>query len=450
MPLAPMTRRPHALFVLAALFLATAPLAAQAPAAAAQTAPAGKLTIHFFDIGQGDSLLIVSPTGKTVLIDAGPPDCGPRLISRLKELVKQPLDLVIMTHPHADHMGAMAEAVQAVGAKRFLEPGFDHPSAGYKHLLEVMGSQVEQKLYTADPAKPQELIGISLGEGVKLWILWPRIGPKGEKIEEFLSDTRSDVNSNSVVTKLVYGKTAFLLVGDAEPDTEDYLLQKNIDLSSTVLKVGHHGGRHSSTAPFLAKVKPKAAVISVGVGNDYGHPGAETLARLAAVEARVFRTDQDGEVTAVSDGTTVRISTERHAEGSAPVAFEGETSAAVATGPIVAGERRVSQATLEDRKRYGKRPSKGHDDPEMTDKVPARDAGVPAVAAKAVIPQDVKERYPTPVADKQVHYVASRRSNVFHQLNCPAVATIKDANRLTFSTRAEAAKGRGPAEDCNP
>ena len=441
-----MTRRfpvLRALAVLAALFFATAALAGP-------PAPAGKLTVHFFDIGQGDSLLIVSPTGKTVLIDGGPPDCGPRLVARLKELVKQPFDLVIMTHPHADHLGALAEAVQAIGAKRFLEPGFDHPSAGYKHLLEVLGAQVEQKLFTADPTKPQELIGISLGEGVKLWLLWPRIGPKGEKVEEFLSDTRSDVNANSVVAKLVYGKTAFMLVGDAEPDTEDYLLQKNIDFTSTVLKVGHHGGRHSSTAPWLSKVKPKAAVISVGVGNDYKHPGAETLARLAAVGARVFRTDQDGEVTAVSDGTTVRISTERHTEGPAAVAFEGETGAAVATGPIVAGERKASQATLEDRKRYGKSKGTGADEPEMAEKAPGRDAGPPAVTVKAVVPQDIKERYPTPIADKQVHYIASRRSKVFHQVNCAAVATIKDANRLSFSSRAEAAKGREPAGDCNP
>jgi beta-lactamase superfamily II metal-dependent hydrolase len=445
-----MTRRSlplRALTLLAALWFATAAQAAPP----AQAASPGKLTVYFLDVGQGDSLLIISPTGKTVLIDGGPPDCGPKLVARLKELVKQPFDLVIMTHPHADHLGALAEAVQAIGAKRFLEPGFDHPSAGYKHLLEVMGGQVEQKLFTADPTKPQELIGISLGEGVKLWLLWPRIGPKGEKVEEFLSDTRSDVNANSVVAKLVYGKTAFMLVGDAEPDTEDYLLQKNLDLASTVLKVGHHGGRHSSTAAWLAKVKPQAAVISVGVGNDYKHPGAETLARLAAVQARVFRTDQDGEVTAVSDGATVRISTERHTEGPAAVAFEGLASPTVATGPIVAGERKPSQATLEDRKRYGK--SKGADEPAMTekaDKPESHDAKAPTVSVKAVVPQDVKERYPTPIADKQVHYVASRRSKVFHQVNCAAVATIKDANRLTFSLRADAAKGREPAGDCNP
>ncbi|MHB8875415.1 MAG: ComEC/Rec2 family competence protein [Myxococcaceae bacterium] len=454
-----MNRSPSALRPLrlvAALLLAlaagVATGAAPAPNAAPAAAPAGKLVVHFFDIGQGDAYLIVSPAGKTVLIDGGPPGFEPKLVARVKELVKGPLDLVILTHPHADHLAGIADVVQAVGAKRYLESGFDHPSAGYKRLLEVMGKEVEQKLFTADPGKPQDLIGIGLGEGVKLWLLWPRIGPRGEKVEEFLQGTRSDVNSNSVVAKLVYGKTAFLLMGDAEPDTEDYLLQKNIDFTSTVLKVGHHGGRHSSTAAFLARVKPKAALISCATGNDYGHPGAATLTRLAEVGAHVFRTDQDGEITAVSDGTTVRISSERHTEGSTPLRFEGETQPAVATGPILAGERRASQSTLEDQARYGKRP-KGATDAatEATARPHAvPDAGVQVAPVKAVVPLDVQERYPVPVGGGQLRYLASRRSKVFHQANCGAVATIKEANLLTFSSRAEAAKGRTPAADCNP
>jgi len=214
----------------------------------------------------------------------------------------------------------------------------------------------------------------------------------------------------------VYGKTAFLFPGDAEPDTEDYLLQKNVDFTATVLKVGHHGGRHSSTVPWLARIKPKVAVISVASHNDYGHPGKETLARLSDVGAVVFRTDENGEVTAVSDGATVSVTPER---GRPVLKIPGEIGPEVATGPILPGERHLSGASLADQKRYGKDPA---------------------------VPDRPTHSVPPPEAQ----FIASKRSHVFHKANCPAVAAIKDSNRIVYTSREAAIAERKPAEDCNP
>jgi competence protein ComEC len=382
---------------------------------------AGQLEIHYFDIGQGDAALIISPTGKTILVDGGPPEAGAHLAERVKALVKGPLDLVILSHPHRDHLGGIGDAVRAVGAKAFLDPHFDQPSEGYRDLLSLMGSKAESYLGPADPARPEELTHIAIGDDAKIWLLWPRIGPGGEKIEPFLEGTRSDANSNSVVFKLVYGKTAFLFVGDAEPDTEDYLIQKNIDLTSTVLKVGHHGGRHSSTTPWLDKVKPRVAVISCAAQNDYGHPGKETLVRLASAGASVFRTDQNGEVTVTSDGQTVTVTPER---GRAMAKIPGTIAPEVATGPILPGERKLSDASLDSQKRYGRSTSRREEPPP---------------------PQVIRS---APPADAV--FIASKRSKVFHSAGCPAVAAIKDTNRMIFKTREDAAVDRRPAEDCHP
>lgn len=435
----------------------------------------GKLQIYFFDIGQGDGSLIITPSGKTILVDAGPQDGAQHLALRLRQLVKGKLDLTVLSHPHADHLGGMVEALSAVGTKRFLDPGFDHPSKSYRELLEWVGDNVGQVMNPIpDPNHPNDLITIGVDTGITMTILWPR-----KPVEPFLDGTRSDPNSNSIVFKLTYGKTAFLFVGDAEPDTEDVLIQKNIDFTSTVLKVGHHGGRHSSTEPFLAKVKPKIAVIQVGLHNDYGHPSDAAMDRLKAVGAEIFRNDQDGEIKVVSDGTNVTVTTERKHDGT-PFVVKGESRMQVATGPILPSERHLSEATLEDQKRFGSSKNKPDDSvvlPGLQHVAAGRDLGgntrgaaystkedkapvteqvvvkkAPEKSPDELIPDEVKERYAVPVkgTDRQVKYVAARGSSVFHMANCTAAEEIKGKNRLQFWSRSEAAKARKPAEDCNP
>ncbi|QSQ23912.1 MBL fold metallo-hydrolase [Pyxidicoccus parkwayensis] len=389
--------------------------------AAPSLAPTVKpLTVYFFDVGQGDAALIVSPTGKTVLIDGGPPEARESLARRLRTLVKEPLDLVILTHPHLDHLGGLALALKTVGAKRYMDPGFDHPSDAYKELLDVVGDTVGQVMTPEpSPQAPQTLLTIGLGEGVALTVLWPRV-PQ----EPFLDDTRSDPNSNSIVTKLTYGKTAFFFTGDSEPDTEAALLQKRIDFSATVLKVAHHGGKHSSTAAFLAAVKPQAAVISCGAGNDYGHPTAEALQRLDASGARVFRTDLDGEVVAVSDGTTVTLRSEKGR--AAPLTVAGTVKPGpVALGPILPSTKRARGGSKD------KEPEPG------------------ARSGATVSTRSTMDSAPVSSRSEAGSYVSLKGSKVFHREDCATLKRSK-SERTVYSSRAAALRERRPAEDCHP
>jgi competence protein ComEC len=344
------------------------------------------LVVHFFDVGQGDAALILSPTGRSVLIDGGPPEAGEALAARVDELVEGPLDLVILTHPHLDHLGGLKRVLERVGARRFMDPGIDHPTVAYRKLLEAVGERVgEVRTPELDPRKPDAPVSIGLGEGVTLTILWPR-----RPVEPFLTRTRSDANSNSIVARLSHGSVHFLFTGDAEPDTEAHLLERGVELKATVLKVGHHGSRWASGRPFLAKVRPEVAVISVGASNEYGHPAPDTLRRLEAVGARVFRTDVDGEVRAVSDGKSLALSRAREP----PPAARGE--------------------------------------------------------APVEIPVEVRRRYPAPAGPSPYRYVAPRGTPHFHREDCRSVTRLPAAEKQVFSRRSEAAKDHRAAEDCNP
>jgi beta-lactamase superfamily II metal-dependent hydrolase len=254
-------------------------------------------------VGQGDAALIRSPAGRTVLVDGGPPQADDLLLRRLPALVQGPLDLVVLTHPHLDHLGGLPRVLQGVGARRFLDPGFEQPSESYRDLLALLARlKIPLRQPTLDPARPGQPVTIGLGEGASLTVLWPR-----RPVEPFLANTRSDANANSVVMRLTHGNVHVLFTGDAEPDTEERLLELGAPLRAQVLKVGHHGSRWASSAPFLAQVRPEVAVISAGRGNDYGHPTPEALERLRAVGARVLRTDLAGELRLESDGTRVRV-----------------------------------------------------------------------------------------------------------------------------------------------
>jgi competence protein ComEC len=408
---------PTRLLSLLVLLLATLPALAQ-PA----PSPAGKpLTVYFFDVGQGDSALIVSPSGKTVLIDGGPPEAGERLAGRLKQLVHAPLDLVILTHPHLDHLGSLKDAIQAVGAKRYMDPGFDHPSAAYRDLLEYVGKEIGQVMSPEpNPQAPDSFLTVGLGEGAVLTLYWPRY-PR----EPFLKNTRSDPNSNSIVTRLTYGRTAFFFTGDSEPDTEAALLRKHVDFTSTVLKVAHHGGRFSSTEPFLAALKPKAAVISCGAGNDYGHPTAEALSRLSAVGAHVFRTDQEGEIKAVSDGNTVTLQAEK-----------GNTSRFVAQGevrPLVASAAPA--------------PMSAPPPPASVTPASSRTQGETVLASGKV---PAAESSTALASASTLRFVSLKGSEVFHREDCATLKRAKTKERKVYTSRAAAARERRPAEDCDP
>lgn len=360
------------------------------------SAGAGELAVTFFDIGQGDSTLIVSPTGKRVLIDGGPPEAGERLVGYLAARRISSIDLVILTHPHADHLGGLKRVVAAVPIKLFMDAAYPSNSPGYTGLLNALSAR--------GVAVKQAAAGrqIDLGGGVLLTFLGPPT--------PWLTHTRSDINANSVVARLTWQNRTALFTGDSEPETERWLLEQRGSgaLRAELLKVAHHGGRFSSTAAFLQAVSPRIAVISVGAGNDYGHPTPEALARLAQVGARVLRTDLSGEVTVRSrDGQPWTVQPSRSGS-SVPVAQGaggGDGEPTLPTGP----------------------------------------------AGPTAHPPPAATNAPAGTAAGSVYYVASTRSQVFHRSDCGGGLRIAPANLLRFATREAAlASGRRPAEDCDP
>ena len=247
----------------------------------------GNLNIYALDVGQGDSLLIQTPGGKTILIDAGLASAHTPELLR-KHNVTQ-LDLVVATHPHSDHIGGMKSVLNAFPVKRFLDSGRVYSSATYKHLLETI------KQHNIPFTKAVRGQTIEVEPGIVLTVLNPG--------KTFLTAVRpggSVENANSVMLRLTYQQFSMLFTGDAEFETEAEVIASGLPLRSQVLKVGHHGSRHATSPEFLAAVAPQIAIISVGAHNDYGHPANETLQRLKPIQTH--RTDQVGEIHLVSDG----------------------------------------------------------------------------------------------------------------------------------------------------
>ena len=273
---------------LAALLLAPRALAGEAT-------ESRELRVDFIAVGQGDAALITSPTGKTVLIDGGPPEGAAALVAYLKSRAVGPLDLVILTHRHADHLGGLAAVVRDVGARPFMDAPFPHPTALYGTLMKALAArQVPVREAVRDRV-------IDLGGEATLRLLTPP--------EPVLRGTRSDVNSNSVLVRLDYHQASILFAADAEASTERWLLSARAPLRARVLKVAHHGSQHSSTAAFLRAVAPQIGIISAGTANKYGHPEVEAVDRLQTIGARVFRTDQDGTISLRTDGIQIEITT---------------------------------------------------------------------------------------------------------------------------------------------
>ena len=248
----------------------------------------GVVRVHFIDIGQGDSALIEGPTGKRVLIDSGPSKSGKQLISYLKALKIERLDLMINTHPHSDHIGNAAKLLRSFEVGVVLDSGWLHPIRAYRDLMEAIE---ETKVPLRIARKGRK---IDIGGGASLHILGPE--------EPLIRNSRSDPNSNSVVFRLSYRGEAALFTGDAEEETESRLMRAPEHLSASLLKVAHHGSRHASSDHFLNAVRPKVAVISCSESNRYGHPAPETLKRLQRHGVQHWVTASQGTLVAETSG----------------------------------------------------------------------------------------------------------------------------------------------------
>ena len=269
-----------------------------------------QLQIHMLDIGQGDSLLIITPEKKSILIDAGLVKAAPKVIEALEENNIENVDLVVASHPHADHIGGIPKVLDAVPAKKFLDSGQEHPTATYEKML----TKVKEKIGKLTIARAGQKF--ELDSGVKLEVLGP-----SEPLLERVSG--SIENANSVILMLTYGDFRMIFTGDSEDETEARLLEKGFNLKAQVLKVAHHGSQYATSDEFLKKVNPEAAIISCGEDNNYGHPAPPTLEKLKNDKVKVYRTDLQGQITVVSDGKNYQIKTEHKATGNI---WEGRTS----------------------------------------------------------------------------------------------------------------------------
>jgi competence protein ComEC len=252
--------------------------------------PDGLLHVVMLDVGQGDSILVLTPNGRRLLVDGGPQ--ASVLLDRLGRRFApwdRRLDLIVLTHPDADHVGGLPAVIERYRVAAVLDPqlAVDTPDAAAWTAV-MSATQIPSVRTMAG----QRLV-LDAAAGVSAEVLWP---PEGGPV----TDGEVDPNSWSVVLRLTYGATSALLTGDIDAAGELSMVATGARLRSDVLKVSHHGSSHSSTPEFLAAVQPALALIGVGANNTFGHPAPEVLARLSAVPVR--RTDLDGDVEVLSDG----------------------------------------------------------------------------------------------------------------------------------------------------
>ena len=262
----------------------------------------GQLQVFALDVGQGDGLLVVSPGGKTVLIDAGNSQAGDDVVTVLQRRNIRTIDLAVATHPHADHIAGLRRVIGKLTVKQLLDSGQSFASTEYEKLLRAVK---ERKVNYIKAGKGQTF---DLDSGVRL----EAFNPRGN--DRWITQVReggSVENANSVVLRLTYGNFAMVFTGDAEAETEAEMIKAKTPLRAQILKVGHHGSRYATSDSFLNVVAPQAAIISCGTNNRYGHPSQPTLDRLKKSNVQIYRTDLSGEIAIISDGNTFQVSTKR-------------------------------------------------------------------------------------------------------------------------------------------
>lgn len=266
----------------------------------------GILAVHYLDVGQGDSVFLELPNGQCMLIDASEAMYSGRIIETIRSLSYDRIDYVIATHPHADHIGGIADVLKAFSIGCIYLPDVSASTATYIGMAEtILELDIEARVAET---------------GVKVLA-------DGMLQASFLAPSTidpSDQNRNSAVLYLTYGNTRFLFMGDADTTVENSL-SGNIDCD--VLKVGHHGSRTASGSDFLQRCSPAYAVISCGQGNSYGHPHEEALQRLRGSGTEILRTDLSGTITICSDGNRLTVESEGAQQGRDPTESSSESAA---------------------------------------------------------------------------------------------------------------------------
>ena len=265
----------------------------------AVTIPDNRLHVSFLDVGQGDAILIQKGS-QQVLVDGGPsPQAIGLGLGKKMPFWDRTIELVVLTHPSADHATGLVEGLNRYQVKQVLYPDLDFRSGIYDEWLRLV--KAKDIKHTTAQAGQQ----INLGDGVVIEVLNPP--------SPLLMNTDSDVDNNAAVLRLSMGKVSFLLTADTMWEAELELITRRTNLSSTVLKVAHHGSNTSTTPEFLAVVNPRLAVIPAGEDNPFGHPTPEVMARLSEKvgSENIYRTDEHGTIEFITDGERLWVRVER-------------------------------------------------------------------------------------------------------------------------------------------
>lgn len=258
------------------------------PAEETYETPLKEMAVHFIDVGQGDSIFIEAPNGKTMLIDGGVKGAGKEIVAYLKAQGVNRLDYVVATHPDADHIGGLISVLNSISIKEFIDSGKVHTSQTYEEMLSLI--QAKNIKFTIPEAGDE----FQLEDNLTVEVL-------------AADETASDNNDASIVLRAEYQNISFLLMGDADHGVEQELLQNGTDVQATILKAGHHGSNTSSSPKFIEAVSPLATILSYGQDNKYGHPHAEVIDILQNVNSEIYSTAEAGTIVITTDGVTYDI-----------------------------------------------------------------------------------------------------------------------------------------------
>lgn len=263
----------------------------------------GAMHVRFFDVGQGDAALIVAPDGSDILIDGGPDGRILEYLGRSLVPSDRTLELVVLTHPHADHLIGLLEVLKHYKVDAVMMTGVDHSTEVYKEwLLKIKNKGIPV-------IHPKEGDSYLYG-GMELKVLAPFVNYDGRRIVHDSPGEGGGFNETSIVLLADYGDAELLLMGDAGSETEKKIL-KETDIGADILKVGHHGSKYSTTPEFVNYLRPRFAIISSGILNKYGHPHYRTLRTLERAGVGIYRTDTEGTINAWSDRGDFKLNAER-------------------------------------------------------------------------------------------------------------------------------------------
>ena len=248
-----------------------------------------QLKVYFFDVGQGDAVLIRTPSRQNVIIDGGPDNVLAAKLGQALPFYDRTVDLMILTHPHDDHLVGLIQVLEKYQVKQILYTGALQPTDNYLKWLQV----IKDKGLNLKIARAGQNFVFGQAE---LNIIYP--------VDDLTNQQMENLNNSSIVSRLAYGQISFLFMGDLEQAGEEEILGlSGVSLNSQVIKIGHHGSETSSGEEFLRAVSPDYAVISVGRDNKFGHPSRRIIKRLQRLGTEILRTDELGDVVFVTGGT---------------------------------------------------------------------------------------------------------------------------------------------------